>query len=195
MELSPYYSSTELEYALFLHSTNLIYRVLCHVRGRALFTNRWIPCSIQNRTPSCENICVKQVVCAMLNYLQMDNNCAPGSRSATHPVEIVAHYLNELAANSGCCLDCFGDVTQSDVGIVNNHKSISAEKRKTFTHPIDILLSELEGLCDKQTGRSNCEVNRKRLDPQLRILRSLVSHKEGRQLMQLPRTNEAGLLR
>ncbi|KAF7260449.1 hypothetical protein EG68_02176 [Paragonimus skrjabini miyazakii] len=194
MDLSPYYSSIELEYALFLHSTNLIYRVLCHVRGRALFNNRWIPCSTQNRTPSCETTCVKQLVCAMLNYLQMDNNYASGSLSATHPVEIVAHYLSELATNSGCCSDCFGDVSQPDVGIVNDHASIAAGKRKTFTHPVDILLSELRSLCDKQTDKSNCEASRTKLDLQLRILRNLVSHKEGRHLMQLPRINEAGLL-
>ncbi|KAF5404737.1 hypothetical protein PHET_01840, partial [Paragonimus heterotremus] len=193
MELSPYYSSTELEYALFLHSTNLIYRVLCHVRGRALFINRWIPRSIQNQTPSCKNTCVKQVVCAMLNYLQMDNSYASGSRSATHPIEIVAHYLSELAAISGCCLDCFGDVTQPDLDIVNDHASISTGKRKTFTHPIDILLPEIRSLCDKQTDKVDHEVNSTKLDLQLRILRSLVSHKEGRLLMQLPRITEAGL--
>ncbi|KAG5454591.1 Protein broad-minded [Clonorchis sinensis] len=178
------FSSEEILCALLIHSFSVIHRLLRYTRGRKLFC-----CSGDSATDcyTVRNTSAKDVICAMLEYVNIKTHYSVEPHSTTHPTEIIVRCLEDLAQLPECCSDLFGD----------RHVS-TGDKRNPSTsnkNPFDLLFAGLMELAVYQQGDNTeigpDELEYHKLEGQLRIIQRLVSHQAVRCLLQRSRCSQS----
>ncbi|CAL8090276.1 unnamed protein product [Calicophoron daubneyi] len=183
------YTASELDYAVFVHSINLIYRLLCYARGRRLFPVK-LEGLAKSKGPSESNmVSITSLICSMLAFVISEEKQSTVCRSDFHPLYVVANILASLARNSGACQSCYGDDPE------RKHKSMARARNKgsskeSYDQPLSILLSDIYLLAEKEGLKKNpsqSSINPQRLSTAVWILQNLCSHKNGRNLFRIPR--------
>ncbi|TGZ71096.1 hypothetical protein CRM22_002828 [Opisthorchis felineus] len=178
------FSSEEILCALLIHSVSVIHRLLRYTRGRKLFC-----CSGDSATDryTVSNTSAKDVICAMLEYVNIKTHYSVEPHSPTHPTEIIVRCLEDLAQLPECCTDLFGD----------RHVSIGDRKEPSTLNknPFDLLFAGLMALSvyqqEANTKIGPDELEYHKLECQLRIIQRLVSHQAVRCLLQRSRCSQS----
>ncbi|THD24190.1 hypothetical protein D915_004865 [Fasciola hepatica] len=162
------YTHAEMEYALFVHTVNMSYHLLCHSVSRSLFTSQGPP---DQTSP----YSISALVRMMLDYLRNEIPPVHVNGSGSTPFQMTAQCLMELAKHPRYGASCFAhSLAQTDGCVLDG------------SQPLNILTTGLLDLFPKTVNAPLKWTDSARMIKAIaftNILRNLASHSRGREIL------------
>ncbi|TPP66646.1 hypothetical protein FGIG_00518 [Fasciola gigantica] len=162
------YTHAEMEYALFVHTVNMSYHLLCHSVSRNLFTSQGPP---DQTSP----YSISALVRMMLDYLRNQIPPVHVNGSGSTPFQMTAQCLMELAKHPRYGASCFAHSFAQTNGCILDG-----------SQPLNILTTGLLDLFPKTVNAPLKWSDSARMIKAIafaNILRNLASHSRGREIL------------